>query len=162
MTTDSEVIANMAEGEVMDEEETEPPRPLESLLLSVAHFWALRETANRQVDLLERHFRQDEMLAALRELSELVGLPAPKKRNPGGMRTATKAQAEDVVAVIKKLGDEDKLPRFNVQSDDLPRVLPLLGAVSVGDEQGVCSSGGTGDSTEDWNGRNEATGGINC
>ena len=53
------------------------------------------------------------------------------------MRTATKAQAEDVVAVIKKLGDEDKLPRFNVQSDDLPRVLPLLGAVSVGDEQGV-------------------------
>ena len=140
MTADSEVTTNMAEGEVIAstaEEETEAPRPLESLLLSVAHFWSLRETANRQVDLLERHFRQDEMLAALRELNELVGLPAPKKRNPGGVRTATKAQAEDVVAVIKKLGDAEKLPRFNVQSDDLPRVLPLLGAVSVGDEQGV-------------------------
>ena len=42
-----------------------------------------------------------------------------------------------MVAAIKQLGDEDKLPRFQVQSDDLPRVLPLLGAVSVGDERGV-------------------------
>ena len=121
----------------MDEEETPPVKAIESLLLSVGHFWSLREAADRQVDLLERHFRQDEMLAALMELAELTGLPKPKKRNPGGARSATKAQAEDVVATIKKLGDEDKLPRFQVQSDDLPRILPLLGAVSVGDERGV-------------------------
>ena len=41
------------------------------------------------------------------------------------------------MAAIKQLGDEDKLPRFQVQSDDLPRVLPLLGAVSVGDMHGL-------------------------
>ena len=132
LAAESEVTVNMTD------EEAEP-KVMESLLLSVAHFWSIRETAGRQVDLMERHFRQDEMLAALRQLSDLVGLPAPKQRNPGATRTATKAQAEDVVAIIKQLGDGDKLPRFNVQSDDLPRVLPLLGAVSVGDEQGVSS-----------------------
>ena len=72
-------------------------KAIESLLLSVGHFWSLRETADWQVDLLERHFRQDEMLAALKELAELTGLPKPKKRNPGAARSATKAQAEDVV-----------------------------------------------------------------
>ena len=77
------------------------------------------------------------MLAALRELATLVSLPAPKQRQAGASRTATWAQAEDVVAIIKQLGDQDKLPRFQVQSDDLHRVLPLLGAVSVGDERGV-------------------------
>ena len=30
-----------------------------------------------------------------------------------------------------------RVPRFLVQSDDLPRILPLQGAVSVGDERGV-------------------------
>ena len=123
----------------MTDEETPPVKAMESVLLSVGHFWSLRETTDRQVDLIERHFHQDEMLAALRELAELTGLPPPKKRNPGAARSATKAQAEDVVATIKKLGDEDKLPRFQVQSDDLPRVLPLLGAVSVGDERGVAA-----------------------
>ena len=121
----------------MSGEEDEPPKLLESLLLSVSHFWSRRETAIRQVELVERHFRQDEMLASLTELAKLVGMSAPKKRTRGAAKTATRAQAEDVVAAIKQLGDEDKLPRFNVQSDDLPRVLPLLGAVSVGDERGV-------------------------
>ena len=111
--------------------EEQAPKVTESLLLSVSHFWSVRETANRQVEMIERHFRQDEMLAALRELATLVGLPAPKQRQSGASRAATWAQAEDVVAAIKQLGDEDKLPRFQVQSDDLPRVLPLLGAVSV-------------------------------
>ena len=117
--------------------EEQAPKVMESLLLSVSHFRSVRETANRQVELIERHFRQDEMLAALRDLATLVGLPAPKQRQAGASRTATWAQAEDVVAAIKQLGDEDKLPRFQVQSDDLPRVLLLLGAVSVGDERGV-------------------------
>ena len=121
----------------MEVTEEQPLKMMESLLLSVSHYWSVRETANRQVELIERHFRQDEMLAALRELCTLVGLPAPKQRQAGASRTATWAQAEDVVAIIKQLGDQDKLPRFQVQSDDLPRVLPLLGAVSVGDERGV-------------------------
>ena len=61
------------------------------------------------------------------------------QRQPTAARTATKVQAEDVVNVFKVLGDQDKLPRFLVQSDDLPRVLPLLGALSVGDERSVAA-----------------------
>ena len=53
--------------------------------------------------------------------------------------TATRAQAEDVVEIFKLLGDQDKLFRFLLQSDDLPRVLPLLGALSVGDKLGVAA-----------------------
>ena len=94
---------------------------------------------DRQVDLLSRHFRQDEMLAALKDLMKLVKQPPPKQRNPSAARTATKAQAEDMVAALIMLGDKDMMPRFLVQSDDLPRVLPLLGALSVGDEQAVAA-----------------------
>ena len=39
--------------------------------------------------------------------------------------------------MLEKLDKTDRLPHFMVQSDDLPRVLPLLGPVSVGDECGV-------------------------
>ena len=53
------------------------PKVLESLLLSVAHHWSLRETGDRQVELLERHFRQDEMISAQKELAVLP------RRNPG-------------------------------------------------------------------------------
>ncbi len=110
---------------------------LESLLLSVAHYWSYRETRDRQVELLDRHFRQDEMFHALLDLRVCKLLTPPIKRQHTANKTATKAQAEDVVDTLKELGDADNLPRFMVQSDDLPRVAPLLGAVSVGDERGV-------------------------
>ena len=114
---------------------------MESLLLSVAHHWSLRETADRQVELVERHFRQDEMLSSMRKLAEVVGPTCPKvnPRRGGSGKTATRSQAEDLVNTLKKLGDLAKLPRLLVQSDDLPRILPLLGAVSVGDERGVAA-----------------------
>ena len=38
---------------------------LESLLLSVSSFWAMRETNERQVELVERFFRKEEVLHAL-------------------------------------------------------------------------------------------------
>ena len=41
--------------------------------------------------------------------------------------------------MMKQLSDQDNLPRFTIQSDDLRRVAPLLGAVSVGDERGVAA-----------------------
>ena len=65
---------------------------LESLLLSVAHHWSLRETVDRQVELLERHFRQDEMVSAQKELAVLLGKPEKSvpRRNPGTGR-ATRA-----------------------------------------------------------------------
>ena len=56
------------------------PPILESLLLSVSSFWFLRETKERVVELLERHFRQDEMLHALQQLSGMVVDPLPLKR----------------------------------------------------------------------------------
>ena len=127
------------EGE--QEEEEQVPSEVESLLLSVAHHWSLRETADRQVELVERHFRQDEMLSSLKRLAEVVGPTCPKvtPRQGGANKTATRLQAEDVVTTLRKLGDLAKLPRLLVQSDDLPRILPLLGAVSIGDERGVAA-----------------------
>ena len=73
-----------------------PDQVLESLVLSVAHHWSLRETADRQVELLERHFRQDEMWCALKELAALLGPGSfsVHKRNPGINKvTATRAEA---------------------------------------------------------------------
>jgi hypothetical protein len=111
---------------------------MESLLLSVAHYWSLRETSDRQVELLERHFRQEEMRAAQMELAALLGLTGKiSLRGAAGGRSATKGQAQDVVNTLEKLSSGATMPRFLVQSDDLPRVGPLLGAVSVGDERGV-------------------------
>ena len=105
---------------------------VESLLLSAAHYWSTRETMEQQVELVERHFRQDEMYHALSELKTVKpDMPALVKRQQTVGKTATRSQAEDVVKALEELGDKDNLPRFMVQSDDLHRILPLLGAVSV-------------------------------
>ena len=70
--------------------EVQASKIMGSLLLSVSHFWSVRETANRQVELIKRHFCQDEMLAAWRELATLVaalppsrGRQEPQGRPPG-------------------------------------------------------------------------------
>ena len=129
------------DGEKPEEVDTGPPPApmMESLVLSVAHHWHLRETAARQVELIERHFRQDEMLGALRELETLVKINKVQKRQGGAGKSASRAQAEDIVSVMKLLGDRNELPRFLIQSDDLRRVAPLLGAVGVSDERGVAA-----------------------
>ena len=93
----------------------------------------------RQVELLERLFRQDEMKAALTKLEESVGLAKHANRRTGTMKTATRAQAEDVGAALKMLGSAANLPWLTVQSDELHQVVPLLGAVSLGDELEVAA-----------------------
>ena len=122
-----------------DTENMEEPTVVESLLLSVAHHWSRRESFGRQVELLERHFSQEQMFFALEKLFDLGDLPKTGKRKGGAAKTATMLQAEDVANAITFLGNKDKLPRFVVQSDDLPRVLPLLGALSIGDERAVAA-----------------------
>ena len=66
-------------------------------------------------------------------------MPKHTNRRTGATKTATRAQAEDVATALKTLGDAANLPRLTVQSDDLHRIAPLLGAVSVGDERGVAA-----------------------
>ena len=85
---------------------TNEPKVMESLLLSVGHTWSRRETVDQQVELIGRHFSQGEMLANLKELMELVGLPAPVKRQPTAARTATKAQAGTLAATRATGGAE--------------------------------------------------------
>ena len=53
---------------------------LESLVLSVAHYWSCRETWDRQVELLDRNFRQDKMLHAFTDLCRMKMLEKPKKQ----------------------------------------------------------------------------------
>ena len=132
------ILAATSPAAGMEEAASMPAVIVESLLLSAAHYWSTRETMEQQVELVERHFRQDEMYHALSELKTVKpDMPALVKRQQTVGKTATRSQAEDVVKALKELGDKDNLPRFMVQSDDLHRILPLLGAVSVGDERGV-------------------------
>jgi hypothetical protein len=112
---------------------------MESLLLSVALYWSRKDPGDKVIELLERHFRQDEMVAAQKGLAELLGEPKPPERQQSVGRTATKAQAKDLQDKLVQLGNEVKLPRFVVGCDDLERVQPLLGALSVGDERGVAA-----------------------
>ena len=116
-----------------------PVPVMESLLLSVATYWSRKETADRVVELLERHFRQDEMYAAHKDLMDVMKRNKPSNKQQGAGRTAAKAQAMDLHGVLVELGDKDLLPRFVVGSEDLQRVQPLLGALSVGDERGVAA-----------------------
>ena len=84
----------------------DPPLVLESLLLSVAYYWSRKETADRVVELLERSFRQDEMFAAQKELAEMMKRPTPPKGqgSSGSLaRSATKAQAQDVIDTLVQL-----------------------------------------------------------
>ena len=118
--------------------ETEP-KTIECLLLAVAHHWSGRETAERQTELLDRFFDQEQMKTALSKLEAATGKVKLTNRQNGASKTATRAQAEDVVAALKTLGDADLLPRLTVQSDDLQRIAPLLNAVSIGDERGVAA-----------------------
>ena len=73
---------------------------MESLLLSVAIYWSRKETADRVVELLERHFRQDEMYAAHKDLMEVMKRNKPSNRQQGAGRTAAKAQAMDLHGAI--------------------------------------------------------------
>ena len=116
------------------------PKSVECLLLAVAHHWSLRETHERQVELLSRFFDQEQMKTALTKLESVVTtMEKHKNRQNGALKTATKAQAEDVAEAIKSLGDSNTLPRLTIQSDDLQRIAPLLNAVSIGDERGVAA-----------------------
>ena len=86
---------------------------------------------------MERFFDQEQMKTALSKLEAVTGLERHKNRQNGASKTATRTQAEDVMAALKTLGDADRLPRLTIQSNDLQRVAPLLNAVSIGDERGV-------------------------
>jgi hypothetical protein len=77
-------------------------------------------------------------LCSTPKIFQLRGLSSRMhKRQQSQGRSASRAQAKDVVELLEKLDKADRLPCFMVHSDDLPRVLPLLGLVSVGDERGV-------------------------
>ena len=107
------------------------PKSVECLLLAVAHHWSLRETAERQTELMSRFFDQEQMKTALTKLETVTGLEKHKNRQNGALKTATRAQAEDVVAALKFLGDTDSLPLLTIQSDNLQKVAPLLNAQRV-------------------------------
>ena len=64
---------------------------LECLLLAVAHHWSIRESFDRQVELLERFFNQDQMKAALTKLEEAAGLAKHTNRRTGATKTGTRA-----------------------------------------------------------------------
>ena len=100
------------------------PPILESLLWSVVRFWAARETKDMQLELLERHLRQDEMINGLFQLCGMAGEPMPLKRQQSYARTATKAQAEYVVKLYEIFDKSNLPPRFMFHCDELLNPIP--------------------------------------
>ncbi len=112
---------------------------IENLVLCALSHWTLREPNDCVVELMERNFRQDELFNASVELSLVCKLAPPARRTCSSKRTAAKAQAEDLLDMVTKMGDADKLPTFVICSEDLHRVAPLLGAPGGREERGLAA-----------------------
>ena len=117
------------------------PPVVESLLLSVAAWWRLNNDPNIAIDLIGRNFQQDDITSAMFTLrnfhcyTELVGKIERRKQGKG--RSAIYAQAEDLVKLLGKMDNADKLPRFVLHCEDLNRATSLMGGLGVRDERAV-------------------------
>ena len=117
------------------------PPVVESLLLSVASWWRLTNDPNITIDLIGRHFQQDDITAAMFMIrnfpcyTELVG--EIQRRQQGKGRSAIYAQAKDLVEMLLRLDNADKLPRFVLHCEDLNRATSIMGGLGVRDERAV-------------------------
>ena len=117
------------------------PPVVESLLLSVAAWWRLTHGPNIAMDLIGQNFQQVDITGAMVMIrnfpcyTELVG--KIKKRKQGKGRSATYAQAEDLVKLLGRMDNADKLSRFVLHCEDLNRATSLMGGLGVRDKRAV-------------------------
>jgi hypothetical protein len=117
------------------------PPIVESLLLSVAAWWRLNNDPKIAIDLIGRNFQQDDITSAMFLIrnfhcyTEIVG--KIERRQQGKGRTAIYAQAKDLVELLERMDNADKLPRFVLHCEDLNRATSLMGGLAVRDERAV-------------------------
>ena len=111
---------------------------IENVMLSMTAWWKLTETTEKVVELVTKHFTQDEVIGGLRSIFELgIQFEFPPRRNPSQGRSAVKAQAMDLVRILEDLTNQDRLPKFVIHSEELGRVSHMMGTLSIRDEQSV-------------------------
>ena len=117
------------------------PPVVESLLLSVAAWWRLTNTPSITIDLIGRNFQQDDITGAMfmiRNFPCYTALAGKiERRQQGKGRSAIYAQVEDLVKLLGRMDDADKLPRFVLHCEDLNRATSLMGGLGVRDERAV-------------------------
>ena len=92
------------------------------------------------IELLERNFLQDEILTALAFFISCVTITLPPRRQATATRSATRAQAEDLLKIMANLNKKNRLPRITIHCEDLGRVSSLLSSsVNIRDEKSVCA-----------------------
>ena len=117
------------------------PPVIESLLLSIAAWWRLTNGPTIAIDLIGRNFQQDDITSAMFMIrnfhcyTELVGKIERRKQGKG--RSAIYAQAEDLVKLLGRMDNADKLPRFVLHCEDLNRATSLMGGLGVREERAV-------------------------
>ena len=130
----------MAEHGGLPPDDQEPP-VVENLLLSVAAWWRLTLDKNTVIDLISRNFQQDNIIFALEKVKKCPGfndlVGEVKRRNPSDNRSATSAQAKDLVELLIKMAKETKLMRFVISCEDLNRATSIMGGLGVRDERAV-------------------------
>ena len=118
-----------------DEDDPGPPALLENLLLAVASWWVGRHSRAEVLDLMTRHFLPVDMYQAHQELAKVCTELSPGTHKNSQTRTAGEAYAIDLYNNLLQLGNDKKLPRLVVSSDDLGKV--PFGALSVSNERSV-------------------------
>ena len=108
----------------------------ESLILSMLHYWSLRNEPQNVINMVEKHFTQDQMYTAH---CSLKPAKAVTKCVVSKNRPASKAQAESLYNYMSKLNNENKLPKLTVNSEDLGRVSTMLNSLSLRDEMTVAA-----------------------
>ena len=108
---------------------------LEDMLLAVTSWWVGRYTRTEALDLMTRHYMPLDMYVANQALAEACHLTPPGTHRNSINRTAGESYAIDLFNNLYQLGQEKKLPRLVLCSDDLGKV--PLGALNVKDEISV-------------------------
>ena len=108
---------------------------VQDMLLAVTSWWVGRYTRGEALDLFTRHFLPVDMLEANKKLAESCQLQTPGTHRNSANRSAGESYAIDLYNNLYQLGQEKKLPRLLLSSDDLGKV--PLGALNVSDERSV-------------------------
>ena len=147
-------MAGESEGQPPDN--LQPP-VVENLLLSVAAWWRLTMDKNTVIDLIGRNFQQDDIISAMEKIKKFPGyadmVGEVKKRHQSDNRSATSAQAKDLVELLAKMSGEKKRMRFVINCEDLNKATSIMGgARGEGRESGQCPTGEPGGGAEEGDG----------
>ena len=106
-----------------------------NLLLGVVNWWCLKQGKMEVVNLVKRHFNDEEVYKSNLILAEECDLPKPGRHKVSATRPAIDAYADDLVTNMKNLVNSDKVPKIVIPAAELGKV--PLDTLSISDERSV-------------------------